>query len=140
MNKSDDKDGAGILFLNSNKILLGLRSEKVGNPGTWSVPGGKISKNDRGFWDAAARETVEELGFFPSNYSKKSVIRNKNKQGRRYVTFVLEVDDEFAESCKDKFTRNNEFDEIEWFELDSLPVKLHPKTRLVIEKHRSIHR
>lgn len=129
------KDGAGILFVHGDKILLGKRSENVSNPGTWSVPGGKISKNDKSFWETAMRETIEEIGAMPENFVRKRVIKNENSSGRQFITYVLEVDEDFTEF----FTSNDEFDELGWFSLTDLPEPMHSKTLRVIEEYRSTH-
>jgi len=137
--KNKKKNAAGILFLCSGKILLGLRSQSVSNSGTWAVPGGKVSKMDANYWETASRETIEELGFMPNDYSKKSVLKNKNSSGRTFTTFVLEVSEDFIEQSQNDFVKNDEFDEIQWFSLDDLPDNMHRKTLLVINKLRSTH-
>lgn len=130
-------NGAGILFLNSGMVLLGLRNKNINNANTWSIPGGKISKKDKSFWDTARRECIEEVGFFPEFFKKNCVLSNKNDQGRIYITYVINVDDNFKDLLNSNFKKNDEFEKISWFDLYDLPKNIHPKTNLVIDKYRS---
>ena len=138
--KNNRKDnGAGILFISNGRILLGLRGKKIDYPNTWSVPGGNILRNDQSFWHAARRETQEEVGFFPSDFLNKSVLRNTNRSGREYVTFVVEIEKSSMKELLRKFKPNDEFSELRSFKLTSLPNNIHSKTKLVLEKYRSSH-
>lgn len=59
------RGAAGLLLVHDGRYLLTLRSEYVHQPGVWSLPGGAIEPGETPE-DAAARETLEELGGVPS--------------------------------------------------------------------------
>ncbi len=135
-NNKKKKDAAGILFVCSGEILLGLRSQNVNNSGTWAVPGGKQSKSDEDFWATAQSETIEEIGCMPEDFALIRRIKNINKKsGRAFVTFVLEVTDEFKKSVVASFSANDEFTDLQWFSLYNLPDHMHEKTLKVVKRY-----
>lgn len=54
------KVACGIMYDNSGKILMGLRSKKGANPHYWEFPGGKCEK-DETLEECLHREWKEEL-------------------------------------------------------------------------------
>lgn len=52
--------GVGVIIVQDNKVLLGLRTGSLG-AGTWSTPGGHIEYGET-VQECAIRETLEETG------------------------------------------------------------------------------
>lgn len=64
MNRDTFLVGINVLVIRGNKILLGKRKNKVGDgDGTWGLPGGYFEHNEN-MQQAAARELLEETGWF----------------------------------------------------------------------------
>lgn len=112
------KQGAGCLFLalNSGNVLIGKRSEKVLEPGTWGTWGGKIEADEDPV-EALQREIQEEAGFNKNaNYIGVYVF----KEGEfKYYNYLVTVHQEFQP------TLNDETDDFEWTSIDNLPQPLH---------------
>lgn len=110
--------GAGCLFLalNSGNVLIGKRSEKVMEPGTWGTWGGKVDDGEEPL-ETLSRELREEAGFNKNaNYIGVYVF----KEGEfRYYNYLVTVPQEFQP------TLNEETDDFEWTSIDNLPQPLH---------------
>ena len=112
------KKGAGCLFLalNSGNVLIGKRSEKVMEPGTWGTWGGKIDGDETPV-EALQRELQEELGFYQqADYVGVCVYKNGEFE---YFNYLVTVSQEFQP------TLNDETDDFEWTSIDNLPQPLH---------------
>lgn len=128
--------GAGIFFVcrEDGTGLLLLRSEQVEQPKTWGISGGAMGQedfvdpdsenNDYGFdeedfWDAAKRETIEEIGYFPASFS----IEGKTTYRRgsfNYITFIVNVPLVEKQKMQSGVQLNWESDEHRWFPINSL--------------------
>ena len=109
---------AGIFFYskNTDRYLYLLRNE-VKNP-TWSIPGGKVEKNETLF-DALRRECNEEINFNISNCKLIPIQQFVNKEFV-YHTFFCEVENEFIPIL------NNEHCGYAWVDQNYYPKPLHP--------------
>ena len=112
------KKGAGCLFLalNSGNVLIGKRSAKVMEPGTWGTWGGKIDGNENPV-EALERELREECGFTQqADYIGVCVFREGEFE---YFNYLVTVKQEFQP------TLNDETDDFEWTNINNLPQPLH---------------
>lgn len=117
-------NGAGILFQNEDKVLLGLRKNGW-DKNLWSILGGGMENIDGGnLWKCALREAQEELAphFLLKNVIFDSQHLIKIGKSFRWKTFrcQVKVDDSFV--IKD----TSEFHEIRMFKLSELPNNIHP--------------
>jgi 8-oxo-dGTP pyrophosphatase MutT (NUDIX family) len=104
--------GAGILYTDGKKVLLLRRSKHVGNKYTWDFPGGKIKK-DEGYFKAAKRESIEEIGLFKG--------KKVYKFDDLFIVFMVRVKKPF------EVTLNKEHDVAIWVDLDKVKnYYLHP--------------
>lgn len=109
---------AGIFFYcaNTNRFLFLLRNDKNGN--TWSIPGGKIEK-DETLFEGLERESLEEIGFFPED-AKLIPIQKFVNNSFTYHTFFCSVEDEFIP------TLNYEHSGYAWVDQGLYPKPMHP--------------
>jgi ADP-ribose pyrophosphatase YjhB (NUDIX family) len=107
----------GILLLDerSGRILLLRRSELVGDPGLWSVPGGGTQWLESAV-EAASRELVEEAGP-PPLYD---VVAECETHGGAVIFLAI------CSPGRWKPDLNDENDAAGWFSLWDLPEPLHP--------------
>jgi 8-oxo-dGTP pyrophosphatase MutT (NUDIX family) len=86
--------GAGIVPFckETNKFLVGLRSEEVLESDTWGVFGGKLDIDegvDEAIEEAACRELKEETGYFGSiELIKGFIFKEKNFEYHNYIGIV----------------------------------------------------
>jgi 8-oxo-dGTP pyrophosphatase MutT (NUDIX family) len=108
---------AGIFFYSesTNRYLFLLRTDK--NP-SWSIPGGKIEKNET-LYVGLARECMEELKLDITNF-KIIPIQQFVNNNFVYHTFFCKVEKEFIPIL------NNEHSGYAWVVKDSYPKPLHP--------------
>lgn len=110
--------GAGILPIakDTGRIMLGLRSQAVDQPGEWGTIGGAIdAKEDPA--TAAKREMEEETKYKGKVDLKKAYVFKKS--GFKFHNFIGIVPKEF-EGRPDWET-----DRFNWFSIDDLPNNLH---------------
>jgi len=116
------KAGAGgiIIATDTNRVLLGLRSSAVEQPGTWAGFGGAIDSHENPDI-AALREIKEETGINDSSITNviKSYVYNDPKTGFTYTNYIVEVNREFKPHL------NWENEDAKWFSLNDLPNELH---------------
>lgn len=86
--------GVGIMIINKNKILLGLRnpnkvkaSSELQGQGTWTMPGGKVEFIET-LLNAAKRELKEETNLDALNLEVIS-ISDDIKDSAHYVTICF---------------------------------------------------
>lgn len=109
---------AGIFFYSkkTQRYLFLLRNEPR-NP-TWSIPGGKINKNET-LLAGLKRECLEEMNFW-SNDLKLVPIQKFVNNTFAYHTFFCSIDEEFTP------TLNHEHIGYAWVGNDMYPKPLHP--------------
>lgn len=127
---------AGVFFYSSStkRYLYLLRTDKQNY--TWSIPGGKIEK-DETLLEGIERECVEEMGFFDTNMKLIPIQKFVNNTFT-YHTFFCEVPEEFIPVL------NDEHCGYAWVEKGLYPKPLHPglfstvNIDIVIEKLESL--
>jgi 8-oxo-dGTP pyrophosphatase MutT (NUDIX family) len=109
---------AGIFFYctSTNRFLFLLRNDKNGN--TWSIPGGKIEK-DETLFTGLERECAEEIGYFPEN-AKLIPIQKFVNNTFTYHTFFCAVTSEFIPIL------NYEHSGYAWVDQGLYPKPMHP--------------
>ena len=113
-------EGAGIIFVSDEKILLTKKTDK----NLWDIPGGR-KKESESFFDAAKREAEEEIGKYPKFKKIGHYIEETNKF--KYKIYFVKIDNTF--SC----VLSKEHDDWNWFEINKLPQKIHRKIDGAIE-------
>lgn len=109
---------AGIFFFSkeTRRFLFLLRNDK--NSHTWSIPGGKIEK-DETLLEGLSRECQEEISFDITNL-KLIPIQKFNNNTFTYHTFFCAIDKEFIPVL------NNEHSGYAWVDQSLYPKPLHP--------------
>lgn len=123
----EDQAAAGVMFCCSedNTILLLLRAPWVNHGLTWSISGGGIDSkdvtvpgviNDELLVRTAFRETIEECGSLPLDFSSEQIVSSTLWQGNgfAYLTLVADITlkQKLAWGC---FSGDNENLEFRWF-------------------------
>ena len=106
-----------ICFNDKNEVLLVKRSEKFSRPGTYTLPGGFLDR-DETTTEAALRELQEEGGYSGEVVGLFHVNDNpgRPKEDRQNVDFVYLV-----KMGEGSFAANDEITSAEWFDKNSLP-------------------
>jgi|TARA_R110002073_G_scaffold5585_1_gene34205 8-oxo-dGTP pyrophosphatase MutT (NUDIX family) len=109
---------AGIFFYSksTDRSLYLLRNESK-NP-TWSIPGGKIEKNET-LLDGLKRECQEEINYWDDDLKLVPIQKFVNNTFA-YHTFFCEVPEEFSPVL------NDEHSGYAWVGSDKYPKPLHP--------------
>lgn len=92
------KAGAGVLVIctKTNRMLLGLRSENVEEPGTLGIFGGKVDDREKNFEKVALRELYEETGYDGNiKMIPAYVYKTTGKIKFEYHNFIGLVEEEF---------------------------------------------
>lgn len=127
---------AGVFFYSSStkRYLYLLRADKQ-NP-TWSIPGGKIEKNET-LLEGVERECQEEMGYYDPGM-KLIPIQKFINGNFTYHTFFCEVKEEFIPVLNDEHLG------YAWVGDNLYPKPLHPglfstvNIDIVIEKLQSL--
>lgn len=108
---------AGIFFYSNttNRYLFLLRTDKTAS---WSIPGGKIEK-DETLLTGLARECIEEINFDITSY-KLIPIQKFVNNSFVYHTFFCDIGNEFIPIL------NDEHCGYAWVVKDQYPKPLHP--------------
>ena len=131
--------GVGIMVINENKVLLGLRnpdkikaSSELQGQGTWTMPGGKVEYMEK-LIDAAKRELKEETSL---DATKLDIlcISDDMTETAHYVTVGFIVNEYFGEV---KAMEPETILEWKWFDLDNLPENLYMPSAKCIEKYKN---
>ena len=116
-----DRNVAGgvlIKCINTESVLLLLRSDICDEPNTWSLVSGTIEPTER-ILDGIEREVKEEINIDPNyityKFKHKEVSHTKNLDFYYYEGYV-------------KPTLNNEHLDYVWCDLNTLPQPLFPGT------------
>ena len=134
--------GAGMLILNDQQqLLLGRRRWGL-DRGTWSVPGGGVSRRDAGPWETACRETREEFGqldalkaLYQTPDAQRVHVRIAIPGLFAFTTYVVRltspppIDEWPHASCL-----RQEFHEVCWFPRKGLPWNTHWGVRYALWK------
>jgi len=132
------QSAAGVFFYSAatSRYLYLLRVDHK-NP-SWSIPGGKIEK-DETLYEGIERECTEELGVFDANW-KLIPIQKFVNNSFTYHTFFCEVDKEFIPDLNDEHVG------YAWVGDKQYPKPLHPglfstvNIDIVTEKLRSLEK
>lgn len=125
---------SGVLVKHKNKVLLCKRAKEETLPGQWSIPSGKIEKEELPL-DAAIREFKEETDIeLPKNLDLIGLINKYKNDGKtkRGLIFVYYLDSKKEltpdlEKAQDGF----EHSECGYFDIENLPLS---KTNHQLEK------
>lgn len=110
---------AGMFFYSkSSKRFLYLLRKDNKNNNSWSIPGGKIEK-DESLLEGLERECNEEIGYFPKD-AKLIPIQKFVNNTFTYHTFFCAVEQEFVPHL------NDEHCGYAWVEENLYPKPLHP--------------
>lgn len=120
--------GSGVVIQarDTGRILLALRSYAVNEGGTWGIPGGAI---DHGAAiESAKREVREELGI--TLRCRMTLLHRYEEPGFWYETFLCRINSE--DSIEPEL--NWESDDWNWFDVNSLPKKMHPEVLKMLRR------
>ena len=130
--------GVGVMVLNDNKVLLGLRnpdkikaSSELNGAGTWTMPGGKVEYMEK-LVDAAKRELEEETGLKAKKIDFLCISDDMTDTAH-YVTAVFKVNDY---SGIVKTMEPETILEWRWFDLNDLPKNMYKPSLICIEKYK----
>ena len=132
-------EGAGILYVWGDYVLLLLRSGAVGShPYVWAPPGGRVEYGES-LYEAALREAVEELGDLPPDGTAPYLDAHTymSPHGHAFTTFIVDLTAwvPFEHLALWEPLLNEESDDWEWYpvEVALAEVDLHPGVREVLE-------
>jgi len=132
----DLKVGVGALFVSieTNRVLLSIRSPHKTHSMCWSVFGGMKEYNESSKI-ALSRELTEEMGFEPKIEGTYPFNIYYSKDGHfKYVTFVCVVKEEFCPKL------NSENCGYCWINLGEWPKPLHQGVKFSFCNQKSIER
>lgn len=131
--------GVGVMIIENNKILLGLRNpnkekakSELQGQGTWTMPGGKVEFMEK-LVDAAKRELEEETSLVATNL-ELLCISDDMTDTAHYVTIGFLVKEYTGEV---KTMEPETIIEWKWFELNNLPNNLYKPSQKCIEKYKN---
>lgn len=129
--------GVGVIIIDGNKILLGLRNsdkEKadsdLNGEGTWTMPGGKLEMNET-IIEAGIREVKEETDLnvtdievycVQDDFSENAHFVTVGLIGKQYNGIVRAMEPE-------------EITEWAWFDIDNIPDNIFLPSKGCIEKY-----
>jgi len=125
--------GAGVLFqaLDTGRILISHRSERVEEPDTWGTWGGAIDENENPML-AAMREASEETGVAPDQKDIIPMYVFSHSSGFRYFNFLVITSKEFNPKL------NWESQGFGWFDFGEWPKPLHPGMVSLLNDQKSL--
>lgn len=131
--------GVGVMIIENNKILLGLRNpnkekakSELQGQGTWTMPGGKVEFMEK-LVDAAKRELEEETSLVATNL-ELLCISDDMTDTAHYVTIGFLVKEYAGEV---KTMEPETIIEWKWFDLNNLPNNLYKPSQKCIEKYKN---
>jgi ADP-ribose pyrophosphatase YjhB (NUDIX family) len=122
----ETKRYGGILVKFKDEVLLCKRNKFGSNLGTWSIPAGKLNKNESPFL-AAKREFFEETNIVPfekiklCGFVNRKTRDNLKNKGLMYV-YLMEVDEKIYPDLT-KAKDGNEHSESAYFTLKNNPIE-----------------
>ena len=129
--------GVGVMIINDNKILLGLRnpnkkkaSSEIKGGGTWTMPGGKVEFMEK-LVDAAKRELEEETSLKATKIDFLCISDDMTDTAH-YVTAGFLVKEYSGEV---KTMEPDTILEWKWFDLNDLPSNIYKPSLKCIEKY-----
>lgn len=129
--------GVGVMILENNKVLLGLRnpdkvkaSSELNGEGTWTMPGGKLEFMET-LIDAARRELKEETNLEAEELNIISITDDMTDTAH-YVTVGFLANNI---KCELKTMEPEAILEWKWFNLDNLPSKLYPPSKKLLDNY-----
>lgn len=114
------------LIKRNDKILMGLREYKKGNP-VWTFPGGRCDKNET-IKKTLLREVREEIGITDLNILRFIGRKSGINRGDKVYYF------ECATNQEPKLMESEKFLEWKWFTIDNLPFNLVDSNDVVFLK------
>jgi len=126
--------GVGILIIRDGKILLGHRCEGWAND-TWTMPGGKLDKNESPE-EGAKREVKEEIGLEINDLELTSVNEDMIKD-KMFKTFIFKPN---VIEGKMQAKELKEIDKWKWFELNKLPRPMYPPSQKAIRQYLKVNK
>lgn len=122
---------AGIMIINGNDVLMLKRSkEETSSKGKWECPGGHIKKGETA-WEAAKRETEEEIGRKINN-KPIAVISTwiDPEHTKKYVMYIVRVNKKFKPKL------SHEHSDGKWFSINDLPENMIDKLKENMPKYK----
>ncbi len=129
------KDGAKIIILNPDKILLFHRDNipTIRSPDCWQLVGGGIEEGETPE-QGLIREVKEEVSYDLKDF--RLITKTKGSQGENVWMYVAFVD----KNDESKFVLGpDEGQEIGWFTVDkAIKLKLTPGTKILLTEYRDL--
>lgn len=131
------KTYTGLIVKSNDKVLLCKRNNEGSMPGEWSVPGGKLEKNETPI-DGVAREYYEETNNkVTSPLHLCGALKRNTRDGKTVkgtmLTFFTEVDEEILPDLENAMD-GSEHTECGYFSYDEIPSPIQPDLKDLIKK------
>lgn len=134
MDKGYSQPGAwAVIYCTAtNKFLMGKRSSKANNGGTWNLFGGRVDNGEHPR-QALVRELGEETGMSikPRHLSKLHTVTRRSRaggDGRDMHFYVIKAEREFSPRL------NREHSDFRWFKSKQLPSRFNVPTSIAVRK------
>lgn len=133
------KVGVGVLIIENDKVLLGLRnpdkikaSSELKGEGTWTMPGGKVEWMES--LSAAAKRELKEETDLNGEVLELITVSDDMTETAHYVTVCFLVSKYSGEI---KTMEPETILEWKWFNLNNLPNNMYEPSRKCIEMYLS---